>query len=46
MDKRNSGVTEKEIDQIVVERLVGAVAPIKIYFFGSFANGTVNEESD
>ena len=45
MDKSNSGVAEKELDQIV-ERLVEAVSPLKIYLFGSFANGTANEDSD
>lgn len=45
MDKSNSGVAEKELDQIV-ERLVEAVSPLKIYLFGSFSNGTANEDSD
>ena len=36
---------EKEIDQIK-DRFVSELSPVKIYLFGSFANGTANDDSD
>ena len=36
---------EKEINQIK-ERFVSELSPVKIYLFGSFANGTANDDSD
>lgn len=36
---------ETEINRII-EKLIAKLAPRKIYLFGSFANGTANEESD
>ncbi|MCR5789911.1 MAG: nucleotidyltransferase domain-containing protein [Lachnospiraceae bacterium] len=36
---------EKEIEQIK-DRFVSELSPLKIYLFGSYANGTANEDSD
>ena len=36
---------EKEINQIK-ERFISELSPIKIYLFGSFSNGTANDDSD
>ncbi len=36
---------EIEIDRIK-DRLISELSPVKIYLFGSFANGTANEDSD
>ena len=36
---------EIEIEQIK-DRLISELSPVKIYLFGSFANGTANEDSD
>lgn len=37
---------EAEQINLLKDCIVGAIAPIKIYLFGSFANGTNKEESD
>ena len=36
---------EREINQIK-ERFISELSPVKIYLFGSFANGTANDDSD
>ncbi|MBR6268936.1 MAG: nucleotidyltransferase domain-containing protein [Selenomonadaceae bacterium] len=36
---------ENEIDQIK-NQFINKLSPMKIYLFGSFANGTANEDSD
>ena len=36
---------EEEIKQIK-ERFISELSPVKIYLFGSFADGTANEDSD
>ena len=36
---------EREINQIK-ERFISELSPIKIYLFGSFSNGTANDDSD
>ena len=36
---------ETEINQIK-ERLISKLSPLKIYLFGSFADGSANEDSD
>ena len=36
---------ENEINQIK-DKFVSKLSPLKIYLFGSFANGTANEDSD
>ena len=41
-------LNKKEEKQIAILKncIVNAISPIKIYLFGSFANGTAKEESD
>ncbi len=41
----NMETPEREIEQIK-DRLVRQLSPIKIYLFGSFAEGTANDGSD
>lgn len=36
---------EKEIEQIK-DKFISGLSPLKIYLFGSYANGTANEDSD
>ena len=38
-------MVNKEID-LIKERFIDELSPLKIYLFGSFANGTENEDSD
>lgn len=38
-------MTDREIEQIK-DVLVENISPIKVYLFGSFANGTAREDSD
>ena len=43
--KEDTDMPEREIDQIK-EKLVQELSPVKIYLFGSFADGTAGEDSD
>ena len=36
---------DKEIN-LIKDKLINELSPVKIYLFGSFANGTENEDSD
>lgn len=45
VSKGDDNMPEREIDQIK-DRFVSELSPLKIYLFGSFANGTANEDSD
>ena len=45
MDNRCCVMPEKEINQIK-EKFISKLSPVKIYLFGSFANGTANDDSD